>query len=235
MTETKNVKISDIKIDGGTQPRESIDESLVAEYAEAMAGGAKFPPVVVFNDGVKHWLADGFHRTHAARRAELSEIAAEVHNGTKRDAILYSVGANAAHGQRRTNADKRKAVMTLLNDEEWAKWSDREIARRCAVSDRFVNGLRPKDTANSSQSGSRTYIHPKTGKPTTMDTAKIGKRPSMPPPPETTEPEAPRPESRGRGLRFAHEAIAVLKKIPHNDGLRQDALDTVSKWIEDNR
>ena len=34
-----------------------------------------------------------------------------------------------------TNEDKRRAVMTLLADEEWGKWSDNEIARRCEVSD----------------------------------------------------------------------------------------------------
>jgi hypothetical protein len=31
--------------------------------------------------------------------------------------------------------------MTLLNDEEWSKWSDREIARCCAVSNDFVSRM----------------------------------------------------------------------------------------------
>jgi hypothetical protein len=44
---------------------------------------------------------------------------------------------------RRTNEDKRRAVATLLNDPEWSQWSDREISRRCGVSDRMVNSLRP--------------------------------------------------------------------------------------------
>jgi hypothetical protein len=52
------------------------------------------------------------------------------------------VGANSNHGKRRTNADKRKAVLTLLEDEQWAKWSDREIARRCLVSGEFAHKLR---------------------------------------------------------------------------------------------
>jgi hypothetical protein len=42
-------------------------------------------------------------------------------------------GAQGAHGLRRTNEDKRRSVMTLLNDPEWAVWSDRAIARQCAV------------------------------------------------------------------------------------------------------
>jgi len=65
-----------------------------------------------------------------------------VKQGTERDAILYSVGANATHGMRRTNADKRRAVMRLLEDEEWGKWSDGEIARRCGVTRQTVTNHR---------------------------------------------------------------------------------------------
>ncbi|MBL8720111.1 MAG: hypothetical protein JNL79_29260 [Myxococcales bacterium] len=32
---------------------------------------------------------------------------------------------------------------TLLNDEEWRGWSDREIAKRAGVSHNFVSTLRP--------------------------------------------------------------------------------------------
>jgi hypothetical protein len=46
-------------------------------------------------------------------------------------------------GWGRTHDDKRRAVLTLLNDPEWSKWSDREIARLCAVSHEFVRKLRP--------------------------------------------------------------------------------------------
>lgn len=123
---------------------------MVAEYTAAMAVGPS-PPVVVFYDGVNHWLADGFHRTHAARRATLKTLPAEIHDGTKRDAVLYSVGANSAHGLRRTNADKRKAVMTLLQDEEWSQWSDREIARHCAVDHTTVGRFRKSLVENTSE------------------------------------------------------------------------------------
>ena len=40
---------------------------------------------------------------------------------------------NADHGKRRSNADKRRAVEMMLKDSEWGKWSDREIAAKCAV------------------------------------------------------------------------------------------------------
>jgi len=79
--------------------------------------------------------------------------------------------ANAAHGQRRTNADKRKAVMTLLEDEEWGKWTDREIARHCAVDHTTVGRLRASLVENTSEPPPpRTYTT-KHGTTATMNTA----------------------------------------------------------------
>lgn len=136
------LEIALLRRDGGTQPRASIDERVVAEYADALNEGTTFPPVIVFYDGTDHWLADGFHRADANARAGRTTIDADVRQGTRRDAILFSVGANAAHGQRRTNADKRRAVETLLRDEDWSRWSDRDIARRAAVHNSYVSRLR---------------------------------------------------------------------------------------------
>jgi hypothetical protein len=169
--------IGKIRTDGGTQPRAAINDDVVGEYVADMLDGAEFPPVTVFYDGESYWLSDGFHRLAAYRRTGAHEVPAEIKMGTVRDAILHSVGANSAHGLRRTNADKRRAVMALLNDEEWSQLSDREVSRRCGVSDRFVNKLRPTVTANGSQSESaeRTYTT-KHGTTATMNTANIGRR-----------------------------------------------------------
>lgn len=41
--------------------------------------------------------------------------------------------------------------MILLRDDEWSGWSDREIAKRCRVSNRFVSTLRPEVSVNRSQ------------------------------------------------------------------------------------
>lgn len=137
------MKLELVRTDGGTQSRAALDEGTVADYAEQLSNGVAFPAVIVFRDADgQHWLADGFHRVQAARRAGLEEVAADVRDGTKRDALLYSVGANATHGLRRTNADKRHAVMTMLGDSEWAKWSDRQIAKACGVTHPFVAKLR---------------------------------------------------------------------------------------------
>ncbi len=243
MANQQKIKVDSIRIDGGTQPRSEIDDSVVSEYAEQMRHGVEFPPVVVFNDGVCYWLADGFHRTHAARRAESGSLLAEVHNGTKRDAVLYSVGANSAHGIRRTNTDKRKAVMTLLQDAEWGQWSNSEIGKQCAVSHTFVNRLRGSlETDSSEPAPPRTYTT-KHGTTATMNTSNIGKQEKPPEGKKFTEDEpekkdieeSSQPQIRGIGMRLAYEAIAVLKRIPFDDGLKQDAYSTVKDWIETNR
>jgi hypothetical protein len=50
--------------------------------------------------------------------------------------------ANQSHSLRRTNEDKGRAVMTMLEDGEWCGWADNEIARRCGVSQPFVGKMR---------------------------------------------------------------------------------------------
>jgi hypothetical protein len=137
-----NIALASISIDGGTQSRASVDQAVVADYADAMRNGAVFPPIVLFHDGKAYWLADGFHRYHALKATGAQRVIADVRQGTRRDAILFSVGANASHGLRRTNEDKRRAVSTLLQDAEWSKWSDREIARRAGVHHEMVGKLR---------------------------------------------------------------------------------------------
>ena len=140
--ERKLLGIDVIRIDGGTQSREKIDEAVVGEYAGLIGEGVTFPAVRVYFDGIAHYLADGFHRYHAHRKAGKGSIEADVEKGTLRDAILYSLGANHEHGLRRTNADKRKAVQAMLDDFEWQEWSNGEIARRCHVSEFLVSTMR---------------------------------------------------------------------------------------------
>src|SRR5262245_31269067 len=92
--------LATLELDDLIQPRASLDDDAIADYAEAMTAGAEFPPLAVFFDGETHWLADGFHRVKAATRIGLTTLAATVHRGTKRDAALYAVGANQTHGIR---------------------------------------------------------------------------------------------------------------------------------------
>jgi len=138
----KTINIQSIVIDKGTQSRAQISEETVSEYAEAMHGGDQFPPITVFHDGVDYYLADGFHRLHALKRLGKTSITANVESGTLRDAILFSLSANNNHGLRRSNADKRKCVETLLDDFEWQSMSTREIAGLCCVSGQLVEAVK---------------------------------------------------------------------------------------------
>jgi len=158
----QHIDVSLIRQDGGTQARASMTQEAIDEYALAMAEGKEFPAVTVFYDGGAFWLGDGFHRVAAHIKAfGFAPIQAEVHDGTQRDALLFATGANADHGVRRTVADKRRAVSVLLDDPEWAKWSDREIARRVDVSHTFVANLRTDRSqgGNVATLESNNHIH----------------------------------------------------------------------------
>lgn len=140
---TTTLGLDCIRRDGGTRLRVEHKSDIVTEYAEAMRGGAAFPPVVVFSDGSAHWLADGFYRMEAHEAIGATEIAADVREGSQRDAILYAAAANDNHGARRSAADRRRAVQALLADPEWSRWSDQQIARQCGVHPATVGRLRP--------------------------------------------------------------------------------------------
>ena len=145
------IELDKINISGGTQARAELNQSVVAEYADIYKAGGQMPAVIVFFDGSEFWLADGFHRFFGAKQAGNTEILEERILGTKRDAVLYSLSAIAHHGLRRTNADKRRAVETLLNDAEWAAFSDRKISEICSVAHSFVAAIRKPEVAEKQQ------------------------------------------------------------------------------------
>jgi hypothetical protein len=139
-----NLLLSLVRLDGGTQSRIAMNEETIEEYFEVYKEVPdKMRPIVVFLDTDKrYWLADGFHRIYAAQRASLTRVNAEIHKGSLRDAILYSLKANALHGLKRTNLDKRRAVEILLRDPEWGVRTDRWIGEAGGVSHNFVNRIR---------------------------------------------------------------------------------------------
>lgn len=203
------LKLSDIVTDAGTQMRESLSEDTIREYMEAES----LPPVTIYRtpepDG-RNILTDGFHRYVAASRKNQKTIDATIFRGTLREAILAAAGANADHGLRRKPEDKRRAVTTLLEDEEWGQWSDNEIARRCNVSVPFVGKLKKErltinvysensDHRQDNESETRTYTT-KHGTVAEMKTGNIGKgkRTSV----ATPNPESPTDQNNSGGTAF---------------------------------
>ncbi len=95
-------------------------------------------------------------------------LAADVRAGTLTDAQLFSYGANQDHGLRRTNEDKRKAVLGVLALKP--DGSDRAIAKHVGVSDKTVAAAREAHCGNSAVTAERTYTT-KHGTTATMDTS----------------------------------------------------------------
>lgn len=127
------IPLSSIEVDNELQPRVVMDQAAIDDYSEAMKAGDTFPPITVFDDGKTKWLADGWHRYYAAEKAGRDEIEADIKQGSRRDALLFSISANTKHGLRSSRADKRRSVMTLLADSEWSTLSDRELAKLAGV------------------------------------------------------------------------------------------------------
>lgn len=171
------LKLSQIRLDGNTQPRAELDESLIAEYTQHYIDKADMPPLSVMFDGASYWLTDGFHRRWAAERAGLDKLPCVVEEGTQQDAQWASYAANIGHGLRRTNADKAKAVKAALKHPNGVNKSDHQIADHCGVSHPMVGKYRSELAATSKvyQSAERTGRDGRT-----TNTANIGHKTTPP-------------------------------------------------------
>ena len=129
----QQVEINRITVNEIVQQRVQLDETVIFEYTELIEDGGQFPPLKVFDDGQNLILADGRHRYEAYQLVEIDMVPVEIIKGTERDAILYAVGANADHGLRRTNDDKRYAVKTMLDRQRVGRvvgWRNRPKGAR---------------------------------------------------------------------------------------------------------
>jgi hypothetical protein len=172
----KKLRLNEIRIDGGTQPRVEINNALVKEYADEIKIKKNFPPLDVFYDGKSYWLVDGFHRRHAYAREGVSQVDCQITEGTLEEARWASLSKNHAHGLRRTNEDKREAVKTALKMKP--ELSDHALAEHCGVDHKTVATIR-------SQLGNFP-----TCPPPTEDQKRIGKDgKKYPAPPVQDEPE----------------------------------------------
>lgn len=193
MSKTTAISLDLIRTDGGTQMRAELSEDVYLDYRDKWLAGTEFDPVVVFHDGSDYWLADGFHRYHGARHANRSSIPCDVRQGTQRDAILFATGANAAHGLRRTNADKNLAVRVLLNDTEWVSWSDVKLSEQAAVSQEFVRQIRAQLTTVVGSPAEVSKDEPRIGKDGKKRKPPKAKKKK---PPKEREPGDDKPERR---------------------------------------
>lgn len=212
MSNIQTLPLALLKKDPRVQQRASLNQAVVELYQEAMQAGDKFPAMLAFKDGADYWLVSGFHRAAAYQALGVDVVDVEIAPGTMRDAILHAVGDNAAHGLQRTVEDKRRAIDTLLNDPDWAKWNDSEIARRCKVDRQTVTRRRaalaeaaPADSHLRHATSERTYTT-KHGTEATMATGNIGRQ---------AEPEpAPAPPAAAERQAADYEASTPAAPAP---------------------
>jgi hypothetical protein len=206
-------------LDEGILMRVKIDQDKVAEYRDLWLQGVKFPPMDVFADiggDNKNRVADGFHRLLGAIEAGLKTIRCRVFRGDRRAAILYACKINTIHGWRSTALDRRKAVITLLLDNEWKKESNYWIAEQCGVDEgtvRNINAELKADLLNQTpQTGIYIYGNSVDG---TKSTNKInaGEKP-------TPEPEVKIVKRGGKEFPMRVNNIGVKQKDPANESAR---------------
>jgi len=138
----RTVKLNEIRIDGGTQYRDQINQDVVKDYAEKIREGVVFPPVRATFDGSTYWLYDGFHRYFAAHDLGMVSIDVDYKPGTQTDAQDLALSVNDDHGLPRNNATKRKVVEVALSRERHQDKTNYAIAKLCKVSDTFVASIR---------------------------------------------------------------------------------------------
>jgi len=194
----QNLKLAQIVIND-LQARAGTDEKTIEEYAEAWREGEKFPAIIVFHDGKHYFLADGFHRFFGAKRADLLDIPCDVRQGGRKEALWFAVGANRAHGLKRTNADKRHAVELAL--KERPELSNRAIADHVGVHHDLVSASRSQ-VADSATSNSESLAKPQKLPPPPPE-RRVGldgknypvppPKPKIPPPPPPAAKAVPLP------------------------------------------
>ena len=220
-----------IELDASIQCRAAIDTAVVNDYAERMAAGDNFPPIVVFGSKTKCWIGDGWHRVFAVKELGIATIEGILRNGGRPDALRHALGANIVHGHRRSNADKRRCVEIALR--EFPKLSGRAIAKMCGVSAQFANAMQPEVSSVDTSTrigldGKQRPAHPTrlilplSGNETARAKEDTPDRPSG-----YAGPLGP-PRN---GLQFARMAIFDLEQITDDDEERDAAFALIEEWI----
>jgi ParB-like chromosome segregation protein Spo0J len=157
----RTVKLSDIRIDGGTQGRVEIDQNHAYQMVEMMKEGYEFDPIDTNFDGSTYWLVDGFHRYHAYKLLGIKEVTVKYVPGTLDEAIVRSYGVNSRHGKPRSFDDRQKIVESALANPLTKDKTNYEIAKICVVSQSFVAGVRDPAKKQKQKAAKEKHIKKK--------------------------------------------------------------------------
>jgi hypothetical protein len=226
------IAIELIEASAATQIRVRLDQDVIEEYAQAIRDGAAFPAITVFAEkgSERYILADGFHRLAAAKKADRTEIGAEVMEGGLHEAFHHALGCNAGHGLRRSSSDKRHAVQMALKDPHYTDWSLRDISELCRVSHSLVQSI--KQEQNEQEVPNAAHLSDTPERSTSPKAERSAIRTSMPAP---SQEDTDRRELRG--------LMATVKSFPYSGaGLverlslspdDQESILYVAKWFDE--
>ena len=134
--------------DEHAQTRASLSESAIEDYAEMIREGKELDPVIAFRDGDRLYLAAGFHRRAAFRRAGREKLPCIIHQGTWWEAVQFGIEDNNKHlGVRCSRADRDYIIRLALKHQFFM--SNADLARVCGVSDKTIDTRRKQMEATS--------------------------------------------------------------------------------------
>jgi hypothetical protein len=142
------VPLDRVRFDARAWPREYLDAERVEDFASLYReeGASVLPPIEVVADAAGGFLlADGVHRSEAARAAGLVELPASfLTSGSATDPITFAylraLECSAISAKPLTRAEKQAAIARLIEERPTA--SDREIGRLVGADHKTVGRIR---------------------------------------------------------------------------------------------
>ena len=149
MTHTPdNIEQVDLDCFENAQTRAGLSESAIDDYAAMIREGHELDPVIAFRDGDQLFLAAGYHRREAYRRAGRTRLPCTIRQGTRWAAVQFGIKDNDQHrGVRCSRADKEYIIRMVLKDQ-WFM-SNVDLAQVCRCSDKTIDTRRKQMEATS--------------------------------------------------------------------------------------
>lgn len=156
---TEQIQLAALVEDTALYPRNTIDDTHVADLVRALASGAELPPIIAEAGTLK--IVDGFHRRRALLRflGEEAFGAIELRSYESDSAMfLDAVALNAIHGRRLDRHDQTRIVIKL---REYGI-ADRVISVHLHVPELMIEKLSLRvvvDEAGERQPSKRGFEH----------------------------------------------------------------------------
>ena len=125
--------IETLHVDPTIQIRHASHEPTIQRYMDSFEN---LPPIEVFDTPEGKLVADGFQRLAAARRLGKKRIAAQIHKGTREEAVEFAAIANTRSGVPLTLEERDDGIQQLKRMHP--DWTPAQIAKAMSVSPETV-------------------------------------------------------------------------------------------------